>query len=103
MSTPTHDTRHAVFSRYFVQHRLLIQVDGGVFECAYCQCPHIEMPGVQGMLHIVATKAVRCDESFVIPCPECGQVYQCAADCEFVNMLALLEALAAKGYELADD
>lgn len=98
----THDTRHHVFSRYFIPHKIIRQVDdGGFWECGFCGCPHIEMPGLLGELYIVAAEAQRCENSFEDECPQCHQVYECRPDCALME--TLMELMAEEGYEPEGD
>lgn len=103
MAAPTHKTRHALYSNYYVQHKLLKQGDeDGFWHCAFCDCLHIEMPGVvASAYHIVATVPQRCPDSFEKPCSECGKVYQCKETCGMVE--ALVESMVAEGFTFDPD
>lgn len=59
-----------------------------MWACAFCGCPHGEMPDGEGTYFLVAFEPRECPKSFEEPCPECGQVYACLPGCEYIGPLS---------------
>ena len=81
-----HDTPHPAVPDKFLMHVSLVRDRRRRWVCGECGCPHESVPaprkpGDAPSSYLVASEARRCPASFEHVCKDCGNTYECKADC----------------------